>query len=330
VNRLQWDEVEAELSGLMRHIEQALSGQSAAVVRLLHEALSLRNVTMYRAAYERLVKLHNKRADLARRTELLGKLEIPAPAWAAAIRNRTAPHSGRDLPGDAEEAWLWRQLHDELEARAKVSLPALQKEIARFQKDLQATTAELVDRRAWASQVRRTTLVQRQSLIGWLNTVRRIGKGTGKRVPRLRAEARSKMAESRTAVPVWIMPLSRVVESFTPGSTRFDVVIIDEASQSDVMGLLAFYLGRQVIVVGDHEPVSPDAVGERLDETQHLIDEHLQGIPNADLYDGKQSVYDLAMQSFGGTICLREHFRCVPDIIQFSNHLSYDGKIKPR
>ena len=41
------------------------------------------------------------------------------------------------------------------------------------------------------------------------------------------------------------------------------------------------------------------------------------------------SVYDLARQSFGGAICLLEHFRCVPEIIQFSNQLSYNGQIKP-
>jgi len=41
------------------------------------------------------------------------------------------------------------------------------------------------------------------------------------------------------------------------------------------------------------------------------------------------SVYDLARQSFGGTIRLVEHFRCVPDVIQFSNDLSYFGNIKP-
>jgi very-short-patch-repair endonuclease len=39
-------------------------------------------------------------------------------------------------------------------------------------------------------------------------------------------------------------------------------------------------------------------------------------------------VYDLARQSFGGTIRLLEHFRCVPDIIQFSNHLCYNGEIR--
>ncbi|MBM3302387.1 MAG: hypothetical protein FJY85_20850, partial [Deltaproteobacteria bacterium] len=157
----------------------------------------------------------------------------------------------------------------------------------------------------------------------------KIGKGYGKRVPRLRAEAARKMSECRTAVPVWIMPLARAVENFDPRTTRFDVVIIDEASQSDVMALIAFYLARKVVVVGDHEQVSPAAVGQDLAIVQHLIDEYLQGIPNAILYDGQMSIYDLARQSFGGAICLLEHFRCVPDIIQFSNQLSYKGEIKP-
>jgi very-short-patch-repair endonuclease len=40
-------------------------------------------------------------------------------------------------------------------------------------------------------------------------------------------------------------------------------------------------------------------------------------------------VYDLARQSFGGTIRLVEHFRCVTEVIQFSNDLSYFGDIKP-
>ncbi len=34
-------------------------------------------------------------------------------------------------------------------------------------------------------------------------------------------------------------------------------------------------------------------------------------------------------QSFGGTIRLLEHFRCVPEIIQFSNQLCYEGAIRP-
>ena len=126
-----------------------------------------------------------------------------------------------------------------------------------------------------------------------------------------------------------IMPLARVAENFDPRFTRFDVIIIDEASQCDLMGLIAMYMAQQVIIVGDHEQVSPAAVGQKLDVVEQLINEHLQGIPNNILYDGQRSVYDLAKESFGGTICLLEHFRCVPEIIQFSNKLSYNWRIKP-
>jgi superfamily I DNA and/or RNA helicase len=147
-------------------------------------------------------------------------------------------------------------------------------------------------------------------------------------VARLKQEAKRTLVQCRGAVPVWIMPLSRVVECFDLATTRFDVVIIDEASQSDVLGLVALGMGKAVAVVGDHEQVSPYAVGFNTDTIQGLIDEHLVDIPNKQLYDGRTSVYDLARQSFGGTIRLLEHFRCVPDIIQFSNHLCYNGEIR--
>ena len=125
------------------------------------------------------------------------------------------------------------------------------------------------------------------------------------------------------------MPLARLVDAFDPRSSRFDVVIIDEASQSDVLALVALYMGKQVLVVGDHEQVSPSAIGQKLDVVQGMIDSHLVGIPNSHLYDGTTSIYDLGRQSFQGTVRLIEHFRCVPDIIGFSNELSYDHEIKP-
>jgi len=168
-----------------------------------------------------------------------------------------------------------------------------------------------------------------QALQGWKDINRRIGRGTGQRVPGLRAEARRTLARARNAVPVWIMPLARVAETFDPRTTRFDVVIVDEASQCDVMGLLPLYLAERAVVVGDHEQVSPLAIGQQIAEIEHLIAQHLTGIPNNKLYDGKLSLYDLARQSFGGLIRLLEHFRCVPEIISFSNALSYRGDIKP-
>ena len=137
------------------------------------------------------------------------------------------------------------------------------------------------------------------------------------------------MIDCQDAVPVWIMPLSRVVDNFDFSKSSFDVVIIDEASQCDAMALLVLGVAHSVVIVGDHEQVSPLAVGQDVNTVNKLVALHLGGIPGADLYDGKQSVYDLAQRSFGGVIRLVEHFRCVPDIIQFSNHLSYNGEIQP-
>ena len=55
----------------------------------------------------------------------------------------------------------------------------------------------------------------------------------------------------------------------------------------------------------------------------------VQDIPNSHLFDNLSSIYDVGRQSFGDAIRLVEHFRCVPEIITFSNQLSYGGKIKP-
>jgi very-short-patch-repair endonuclease len=307
----------------------ARAAKASKVIGQLLVAVNDENSNRYREAYERLLELKSKQADLDLRRTLLAKLETAAPAWAGAIRNRTGVHGRGEPPRDAASAWTWRQLNDELDLRASVSLEALQAKSEKLREQLRRATVELIDKRSWSSQARRTSSRQRQALVGWLDTIRRIGKGHGIRVSLLRAEAARKMSECRGAVPVWVMPLSRVVENFDPRATRFDVVIIDEASQSDVMALVALYLGKTVLVVGDHEQVSPSAVGQDLGVIQNLIFQYLRGIPNSDLYDGQISIYDLARQSFGGTTCLVEHFRCVPEIIQFSNAVSYDGRIKP-
>lgn len=299
------------------------------VVTNLKSAVRDQDVILYRTAFERLVDLYNRNDDLKLRRELLLRLEKVAPGWASAIRSRIGVHGEGQLPGDVKNAWLWRQIYDELDQRGQVSMIELQQKVELLGSELRKLTTLLIECRAWSFQIKRTNSAQRQSLMGYLELMKRIGKGTGKRVPRLRAELRGKLTESRSAVPVWIMPLSRVAESFDPRVTRFDVLIIDEASQCDVMGLIAFYLAKEVIVVGDDEQVSPLAVGQKVSVVQHLIDEHLQGIPNQMLYDGQMSVYELAKTSFGSTVRLLEHFRSVPQIIQFSNQLSYNGDIKP-
>jgi hypothetical protein len=183
--------------------------------------------------------------------ELLRKLEVKsesgdpvAPEWAAQIRNRIEQHGHAEPPGDPVQAWKWRQLHEELERRAAVDIVALATESDAVNADLLRVTNNLIDRRAWGGQHSRVMLRQRQALNGWLDTINRLGSGQVVRAAQLRAQAREQLRDARAAVPVWVMPLSRVMESFDFDSATFDVVIVDEASQCDGTALLALIASR--------------------------------------------------------------------------------------
>jgi very-short-patch-repair endonuclease/DNA polymerase III delta prime subunit len=309
-------------------LAEELGRHPAAVCRALGQAIGALDAHGYRRQHARVTEAWRQRGTLERRRTLLRKLAGEAPGWAAAVEGRIGFHGSPFAPKDLGEAWRWRQLEQELERRGARDESALAAKLEQHLEQLRRITVELCDRKAWLEQLRRTDLEARQALMGWADTQQQIGRGTGARAPELQVKARELLSRARSAVPVWIMPLSRVVESFDPRHGRFDVVVIDEASQCDLTALFAVYLGEQVLIVGDHEQVSP-AAAETPPHAGALIGQFLEGIPNSHLYDGQTSVYDLARQSFGGTIALREHFRCVPDIIEFSNQLSYGGEIRP-
>lgn len=332
--RLELARVDDQLSEQERYLASfgagAEAGDTGGIIERLRGATSRREVDDYARAYNWLSQLYSLAEPVKRRNELVARLRTAAPEWADMIANHKTPHDAATPPGsNVQEAWNLKQWSQELNRRHKVDFDRLQHETNRLRQQVRSATANYVENRTWASQLRRTGVRQQQALVGWLDLMRKIGTGKGKRAPHLKAMAREKLSECRDAVPVWIMPLSRLAESYHPGESMFDVVILDEASQCEITGLLAFALGRETLVVGDHEQVSPEAVGLSFQAVEALIDEFLEGVPNKELYDGRTSVYDLARQSFSGSIRLLEHFRCVDEIIAFSNALCYQGEIQP-
>ena len=107
------------------------------------------------------------------------------------------------------------------------------------------------------------------------------------------------------------------------------MVIVDESSQCDMFGLAALGLAHKAIIVGDDKQISPQAIGTEESAVHELILQHIPDLPQAKLLDIKTSLYDLAKMRFPGVIMLREHFRCLPEIIEFSNQLAYGGAILP-
>jgi very-short-patch-repair endonuclease len=125
------------------------------------------------------------------------------------------------------------------------------------------------------------------------------------------------------------MPLYRVAETLRPEPGLFDVAIIDEASQSGPEALFLHYIAERIVVVGDDKQISPDNVGLNRENVFALRERHLRGIPQADSLGMDHSYFDVADIRFGGRITLREHFRCMPEIIRFSNEQFYDGRLVP-
>ncbi|WP_370012844.1 AAA domain-containing protein [Nocardiopsis sp. LDBS0036] len=197
-----------------------------------------------------------------------------------------------------------------------------------------STLAALAAARAWRECLGRLTHDQEVALGSYQQSVRRIGKGTGKYAARHQSQARESLRECQPAIPAWIMPLHQVVDT-VPMDTPdvFDVVIVDEASQSGPDALLLAWLGRKLVVVGDDKQVSPRNVGLDQQEVFTLQQRHLGAFPASrrNLFAPNNSLFDIAATLAGsrGKLMLREHFRCMPEIIGFSNEQFYQGKLQP-
>lgn len=326
INRKVYKNIEDSFNTLFTSVNSYNIGLSN---RRLISAVKNKDAKNYADCYELVQKMYKCRTIKFRREELINRLVLVAPEWANSIKYRKGMHGCNQPPGDINTAWKWRQLNDELDRRGSVSIEILQEEIDTMESSIRKISIKLVDKKAWNKKLQSITFVQTQAIEGWKLTIKSIGAGTGKRVPMLRAKARELATQCQNAVPVWIMSLSTVVENFNPKDNKFDVVIIDEASQADMLALTVLYMGKQVVIVGDDEQVSPLAVGTKIDDYQSLIDTYLYGIPNSQLYTPQFSIYDLAKIAGFQPVCLKEHFRCVAPIIQFSNHLSYKGAIIP-
>ncbi|MBC2726105.1 AAA domain-containing protein [Desulfosporosinus sp.] len=327
VSKFRYDKVQAEWNSFFEYVSE-YQGSNTLVDKLI-SSVELKDSSSYKSSYLTLAAILSKKETFVKRKALLRELQEIAPGWAQAIEAREGIHGFDVLPENIEQAWKWCQLSNQLARIDAYDPNKIQKELELLNNRLLVNARKLAYEKAWFEIIRNRTTVQAQAIEGWRTTIRQIGKGTGKSAPMLMKKARELMPLCQSAIPVWIMPLNRVVENFDPRNNKFDVVIIDEASQSDILALSALYLGKRIIIVGDEEQVSPDSVGIKKDEIDALIQQYLQGIPNNHLFNAQTSLYDMAKSSGFKPLMLTEHFRCLPEIIEFSNQLSYNGRIKP-
>jgi very-short-patch-repair endonuclease len=186
--------------------------------------------------------------------------------------------------------------------------------------------AELAAQKSWLAVIERLegnrSLLQ--SLQAWVLAVGKIGvTGKGPRAMKFRREAQRQMENCKDSIPCWIMPLIKVTETVVPDKEIFDYVIIDEASQLGPDALFLFYIAKNVIIVGDDKQTSPEYVGLSSNQLTPFIQKFLGEIPHRNFYGTEFSLFDHTKIYLQGLVVLREHFRCMPEIIDFSNKEFY-------
>ena len=305
--------------------------RTSKICNQLHNAVCKENFASYEANYKILSELLEKKELLVEREKLLARLESIAPKWSADIKNRIGIHGSATVPNNIEKAWKFKQFEHYISRMLSTSYEDLQKQSISLAKDYRARTSDYAAKLSWFHLLKRTeeNIDMKQAINGWKLTVKKIGKGTGKSAAKNRAKARELMSKCQSAVPAWIMPMSKVIETLSPAENKFDVVIVDEASQSDICAIGLLYLAKKLIIVGDDKQVSPLGIGVSENAIEEIARDTIKNvIPNSHLYGANSSLYDIAATTYQ-PLMLREHFRCVPKIIGFSNVLSYDCKIKP-
>lgn len=194
-----------------------------------------------------------------------------------------------------------------------------------YSKHIRQLLGQIAQEKAWTHCVARLGEPQRQALVAWLQAIERIGKGTGKHAENHRRVARQKLIECQSAIPAWVMPLHRVVDTVHAKPELFDVAIIDEASQSGSEALILNYIAKKVIVVGDDKQIRPQNIGINHDDVEYLRKRYLSGFPHSETFAMKSSYFSQAEIRFPNQVSLKEHFRCMPEIIQFSNNNFYQS-----
>jgi very-short-patch-repair endonuclease len=290
----------------------------------LASAAAARDVEQWRAAWLERERLRQEQVRLEHYESLIKRLGAACPSLPDLLRQTAGDCNWSRRVERLKEAWEWAAAREWLESRRDTS--ALEKQIQEYhrtRRTIENYTEQFVSLRAWKAFFDRLDDATTQNLQAWMKATQRVGKGTGKYAHQHRRTAQRYLMACVPSIPAWVMPLYKLWDSVDAVPGLFDTVIVDEASQAGIEALVLLLLAKRIVIVGDDMQNSPEAVGVPEDDIRSLTRRHLKNFRFADEFRPDASLFDHAQRTFTNDISLREHFRCVPEIIRFSNDLCY-------
>ena len=271
-------------------------------------------------------ELNSLQARAQRAHQSLERLRQVCPGFAAGIE--TDPEQFMKHLGHVPDAMKWGHTVGLL-AQVESRDPLLQ-QLASVDVEYRESMAELAAERGW---MHIQELLRAQPELG--RALRQYASAQS-RVPRTRTartynarlrDAQRALALCWGAVPAWVMSIDQVAETFGDriveaegGDPLFDVVIVDEASQSPLTSAFVMQLAERVAIVGDpYQTTPPSFQTHDAQEAarKQISDPDVQGLlaPNQSLW----GVGSVAVQQ----VNLTEHFRCPPEVIGWAQEKIY-------
>ena len=310
-----------EQEALRRDLDAVNCDNAPAIVPEMIDAARNMRIDEYQRLVAELDNLRDDQRNITRFATLRDALRTSAPNLTDdLLEGRTELPQADELA----QAWRWSWAMSDIERYGRSDEAALASELHRIEEESRNITAELTCKIAWRKALASLSDYEVQELRAYQQALRRYGRGRGRLATTHQREAQRHLENCRTAIPAWIMPTYRVAETLAADPESFDVVIVDEASQSGIDAMFLFWLGKKLVIVGDDNQISPSTIGVLADDVLALQGTHLSGFGLRDLLGVDSSLFDQAVVRFAADeVWLTEHFRCMPEIIEFSNRLLY-------
>jgi very-short-patch-repair endonuclease len=328
------DEATARLASWDEQLRTPVDGtRPAAEAMAAAQAIRNQDIERYAKELDSLASAHEREHRRRRCTELLSRLRSAHPLLAGRLTDEPLDPSWETRLDVLGEAWAWAKASQFVRRQRTPGLERrLEGELVEHEARLEELTGDLAATWGRLHCLERMTQEQRSALQAYRSHMSAYGKGKGRLAGRFKAAARDAMAVAQEAVPAWVMPISQVAETVQAKRDAFDIVIVDEASQAGMDSLFLMWLAPRVIVVGDDKQCAPSITGMgRLQALQDRLSAHLPDMPARlrQLYTPHTNLYELLSTFFPRVIRLEEHFRCVPEIINWSSTTFYNNNLVP-
>ena len=134
------------------------------------------------------------------------------------------------------------------------------------------------------------------------------------------------------ALPAWIVSAPEIHNSLPLTKELFDVVIIDEATQCDIASSLPLLQrAKKAMIVGDPKQLRHISFLSDNQQKQFAKKHKVDSLADSKINYRKNSLLDLASKAIPSqdqVHFLDEHYRSMPDIIDFSNQNFYNNRLK--